>query len=295
MDLVETYLEERRAVEQSSAHTLRAYRGDLRALLSFAAEQGVEDPREVDTLLLREWLASLDAPSRATLARKQASLRGFYAWLARTGRQPSDPTLPLRSPRKARPLPKTLDQDGVERLLAAPAGDEPADVRDRAVLELLYSTGLRVAECASLTLGDLDGRGRSVRVVGKRDKPRLGLLGAPAREALDAWWPVRKALLERRRRVPHDALFLNLRDGGPLSARSIHRLVVRHARAAGLPAGTSPHTLRHSFATHLLDNGADLRVVQELLGHESLSTTQVYTHVSITRLREIYRKTHPRA
>ncbi|GJM20706.1 MAG: tyrosine recombinase XerC [Planctomycetota bacterium] len=295
MDLVETYLQERRAVEQSSSHTLRAYRGDLRALLDFASEQGVDDPLQVDTLLLREWLASLENPSRATLARKQASLRGFYAWLARTGRQPEDPTVPLRAPRKARPLPKTLDMESIEKLLATPASDEPADVRDRAILELLYSTGLRVAECAGLRLGDLDGRGRSVRVIGKRNKERLGLLGAPAREALEAWWPVRTALLKERRRVPHDAIFLNLRDGGPLTQRSMHRLVVAHARTAGLPPGTSPHTLRHSFATHLLDNGADLRVVQELLGHESLSTTQVYTHVSITRLREIYAKTHPRA
>lgn len=295
MDLVETWLAEQRALQDRSPHTLRAYGGDLRALLRFAAEQGVDDPREIDTLLMREWLASLEAPSRATLARKQASLRGFYGWLARSGRQPRDPSIPLRSPRKGRPLPKTLDREAVEKLLAAPRGEGAAALRDRAILELLYSTGLRVSECAGLELSDLDAGHHSVRVLGKGNKQRLGLLGRPSREALASWLLARERVLSRRRRVPHPALFLNLRDGGPLSARSIHRLVVAHARAVGLPAGTSPHTLRHSFATHLLDNGADLRVVQELLGHESLSTTQIYTHVSISRLREVYREAHPRA
>jgi site-specific recombinase XerD len=168
-------------------------------------------------------------------------------------------------------------------------------VRDRAILELLYSTGMRVEECQRLDLDALDLGGASVRLLGKGRKERLGLLGQPARQAVAAWLPERERLLEQRRRTRIKALFLNARDGGRLTVRSIARLVKHYALAAGLPGDTSPHTLRHSFATHLLDRGADLRVVQELLGHESLSTTQIYTHVSITRLKDVYDATHPRA
>jgi len=280
---------------QASPHTLRAYRGDLSAVLDFAREQGVSDPRRVDTLLLREYLASLAAPSRATLARKQAALRGFFGWLLRAGRIDADPAAPLRSPRRGRPLPRALDEAALQRLLAAPAGAGMPDVRDRALLETLYSAGLRVEECSRLDLRDLDLPGGSLHVTGKGRKERLGLLGRPAREALTAWLAWRERLLAERRRTGESALFVNARDGGRLTVRSIARLVKHYAEQAGLPSDTSPHTLRHSFATHLLDRGADLRVVQELLGHESLSTTQIYTHVSIGRLKEIYEKAHPRA
>ena len=280
---------------QASPHTLRAYRGDLSAVLDFAREQGVSDPRRVDTLLLREYLASLAAPSRATLARKQAALRGFFGWLLRAGRIEADPAAPLRSPRRGRPLPRALDEAALQRLLAAPAGAGLPDVRDRALLETLYSAGLRVEECSRLDLRDLDLPGGSLHVTGKGRKERLGLLGRPAREALTAWLAWRERLLAERRRTSEPALFVNARDGGRLTVRSIARLVKHYAEQAGLPADTSPHTLRHSFATHLLDRGADLRVVQELLGHESLSTTQIYTHVSIGRLKEIYERAHPRA
>jgi site-specific recombinase XerD len=280
---------------QASPHTLRAYRGDVGALLAFARERGVADARAIDVLLLREYLASLEQPSRATLARKQAALRGFFAWLVRTGRRRDNPAAALRSPRKARGLPRSLDEAAVTALLAAPEGDELAPVRDRAVLETLYSTGMRVDECQRLDLRDLDLDGGSVRLQGKGRKERLGLLGEPARRALHAWLPHRDGLLRARRRPGHAALFLNARDAGRLHSRSIARLVKRHAVAAGLSADVSPHTLRHSFATHLLDHGADLRVVQELLGHESLSTTQIYTHVSIGRLKDIYERAHPRA
>ncbi|MHC5210790.1 MAG: tyrosine recombinase XerC [Planctomycetota bacterium] len=293
--LLDTYLADLAHSAQASEHTLRAYRGDLSALLRFSSEQGVDDPRRIDTLLLREFLASLPAGSKATLARKQASLRGFFGWLTRTGRIGSDPTAALRTPRRGRPLPRALDEGAIARLLAAPDASEQAGVRDRAILELLYSAGLRVEECSQLDLEALDLRGGSVRVLGKGRKERLGMLGKNARAALGAWLPARDRLLRARRRTREQALFLNVRDAGRLTPRSIARLVKTHALSAGLPADTSPHTLRHSFATHLLDRGADLRVVQELLGHESLSTTQVYTHVSINRLKDVYEATHPRA
>jgi integrase/recombinase XerC len=280
---------------QASAHTLRAYRSDLSSLLAFASERGCKDARTIDTLLLREWLASLSAPSRATLARKQAAVRGFFGWLVSTGRAARDPSAPLRTPRRAAPLPRVLDEAAIEALLAAPQGELPAALRDRALLEALYSTGMRVEECQHLELAALDLDGGSVRLLGKGRKERLGLLGGAARQALRAWLPARERLLLERRRAGQTALFVNLRDGGGLTTRSIARLVKHYAVLAGLPGDTSPHTLRHSFATHLLDRGADLRTVQELLGHASLSTTQIYTHVSIGRLRDVYRRSHPRA
>lgn len=295
MELLAEYLAELEHARQVSPHTLRAYRGDLRAALAFAAEQGVDDPRRIDTLLLREWLGSLEGPARRTLARKQSSLRGFFGWLARTGRTEGSAAASLRTPRRGRPLPHVLDEAAVGRLLAAPQGDELPALRDRALLEVLYSAGLRVGECAGLRLGDVDLEAGTVSVTGKGKKQRLGLLGGPAREALVAWLPARRTLAESKGRGAVEHVFLNRRDGGPLTARSMRRIVVARAREAGLPQDVSPHTLRHSFATHLLDRGADLRVVQELLGHESLSTTQIYTHVSIARLRDVYQAAHPRA
>jgi integrase/recombinase XerC len=293
--LLDTYLSDLAHSAQASPHTLRAYRGDLTALLRFAAQQGVDDPRSIDTLLLREFLASLPAGAKSTLARKQASLRGFFGWLARTGRITGNPTAALRTPRRGRPLPRALDEDAIARLLAVPDASRMPGVRDRALLELLYSAGLRVEECSRLDLDALDLHGGSVRLLGKGRKERLGMLGQNARAAIGAWLPERERLLRARRRTRQPALFLNARDAGRLTVRSIARMVKACALQAGLPADTSPHTLRHSFATHLLDRGADLRVVQELLGHESLSTTQVYTHVSINRLKDVYEATHPRA
>ena len=215
--------------------------------------------------------------------------------MQRTGRIRTNPAAALVTPRKARGLPRGLDEPAIGKLLAAPDASAMPGVRDRAILELLYSTGMRVEECQSLDLADLDLGGGSVRLFGKGRKERLGILGQPARQAVTAWLAARETLLAQRRRTQVQALFVNARDGGRLTVRSIARLVKASALAAGLPADVSPHTLRHSFATHLLDHGADLRVVQELLGHESLSTTQVYTHVSITRLKDVYDATHPRA
>ncbi len=295
MDLLDAFLAEFRDSRQASPHTLRAYASDLSALLAFAKEEGVHDPAQIDTLLLRAFLATLQEPSRATLSRKQAALRGFFGWMQRTGRAEKNPAAALRTPRRGRHLPRTLDESQVDALLAAPQEDEAAGLRDRALLELLYSTGMRVAECTGLDLGHVDLSGGSVRLYGKGRKERLGLIGGAACRAVEAWLPLRLQTLRQRRRTKEEALFINLRDGGRLTSRSVARMVKARAAAAGLTEDVSPHTLRHSFATHLLDRGADLRVVQELLGHESLSTTQIYTHVSIRRLKEVYIKAHPRA
>ncbi len=304
---LDSYLDHLADARRVSAHTLRAYRNDIGALLRFCAEAGTVQVDEIDTLMIREYLASLEDPSKATLSRKQSALRGFFGWLVRVGHLSRDPTTSLRSPRKPRKLPAVLDEAEIVRLLGAPhraAKEQPPTdaalgellvVRDTALLEVLYSGGLRVAECSGLDLTDVELAEGSVRVLGKGNKERLALLGTPAQRAVKAWMGARRTLLTMRRRRAEMALFVNARDGGRLTTRSIARVVKAAARTAGLARDVSPHTLRHSFATHLLDNGADLRVVQELLGHESLSTTQIYTHVSIGRLKDVYLATHPRA
>ena len=294
MQLLDEYLAELEHARRLSPHTLRAYSGDLGALVVFAQAQGVDDPREIDTTLLREFLAE-GHPGRPALARRQAALRGFFAWLVRIGRIASSPAAILRTPRRGRPLPHALDEASIARLLAATDGDQLSDRRDQALLELLYSSGMRVAECSGLDLDDIDRAGASVRVLGKGGKQRVCWLGRRALQALDAWLDARAEFLARRRRLSERALFVNQRDAGRLTTRGMHGVVAKRATAAGLEGQVHPHTLRHSFATHLLDRGADLRVVQELLGHASLSTTQIYTHVSITRLREVYERAHPRA
>jgi integrase/recombinase XerC len=295
MDCLDKFLSELKDGRMASPHTLRAYQSDLSALLDFAAKRGINDPADIDTLTLREHLADFDAPSRATLSRKQAAMRGFFKWMHRGQFIEKDPAAALRTPRRGRHLPETLDEAQVDALLKAPDLGRPAGLRDRALLELLYSTGMRVAECSGLNLEHLDLSGGSVRVFGKGRKERMGLVGKPARRAVESWIKERSALLQKHRRTSEQAVFINLRDGGRLTTRSVARMVRSRAQSAGLPGSVTPHTLRHSFATHLLDRGADLRVVQELLGHESLSTTQIYTHVSIGRLKEVYKDAHPRA
>ncbi|MDG2149719.1 MAG: tyrosine recombinase XerC [Planctomycetota bacterium] len=295
MDCLDRFLSELKDGQMASPHTLRAYHSDLSALLNFAAKRGVHDPADIDTLTLREHLADFEEPSRATLSRKQAAMRGFFKWMQRKKLIKKDPAAALRTPRRGRHLPETLDEAQVNALLSVPNAERPAGLRDRAVLELLYSTGMRVAECAGLDLEHLDLSGGSVRVFGKGRKERMGLVGKPARRALESWLKERSDLLQKHRKAGEQAVFINLRDGGRLTTRSVARMVRSRAQFAGLPDSVTPHTLRHSFATHLLDRGADLRVVQELLGHESLSTTQIYTHVSIGRLKEVYKGAHPRA
>ena len=281
-------------VENRSAHTVRAYVGDIVSLLDHAVRMGCATPGELDITVLRSWLARLRTlgGARASLARRAAAARTFSAWAHRGGLLATDVGTQLASPKAARDLPSVLRADQAAELVLAP-GDEasPALLRDRAVLELLYATAIRVSELCGLDRHDVDPGRRVVRVLGKGGKERSVPYGLPAQEALDDWLRLGRSSLATP--ASGDALFLGAR-GGRLQPTVVRRLVSGYARAAGLPH-TTPHGLRHSAATHLLEGGADLRAVQELLGHASLSSTQIYTHVSLERLRTAYRQAHPRA
>jgi integrase/recombinase XerC len=283
--------------KNASAYTVKSYREDLtQALVFFRERLGNSEvsPDRVTTRLVRAYLAWLSEQgyAKTTVARRIASLRSWFRFLCRQGNLSANPTDGLRGPRQDHKLPHFLTGDEITRLLAAPAGDEPLAVRDRAILETLYSAGLRVGELVGLNLDDLDLDDGTITVRGKGRRERLSLLGAPALAAVQAWLAVRERLGPAAQRQA--AVFLNHR-GSRLTVRSVGRLLEKHLAQTGLDPRTSPHTLRHSFATHLLDAGADIRGVQELLGHKSLTTTQIYTHVSTQRLQDSYQKAHPRA
>lgn len=277
-----------------SPHSRRAYVGDVTSLLSHAARSGARAPAQLDLPILRSWLALQRSTGRArtTIARRAAAARTFSAFLVRRGQLPSDPGALLRSPRAHRRLPGVLRQDEAASLLDLPAPDGPLGLRDRAVLELLYATGMRVGELCGLDMGAVDHGRRVVRVLGKGAKERSVPFGVPAGRSLQAWEQRGRPALISTTSGP--AYFLG-RRGGRLDQRAVRRLV--HARLVGVPGAPDlgPHGLRHSAATHLLEGGADLRSVQELLGHATLSTTQIYTHVSIERLKATYDQAHPRA
>lgn len=292
--LVDDWLRELASARAASPHTLRAYRGDLDALLAFLERAGVADPRRVTARHLRGFLAELDAAglSRPSIQRRLSAVRTFFKHLLRQGRVDGHPAEGLRTARARRTLPKALGVEEVERLLEGVDASSAAGRRDRALLECMYSAGTRAAETVGLERADLDLARGVARVRGKGKKERLAPLGSHAVEALRTYL----ADPERPRPRPGaaGAVFLNPR-GGRLTTRSLGRIVERACQRAGLMRPATPHTLRHSFATHLLDRGADLRSVQELLGHAHLVTTQIYTHVSIERLRAIYEQAHPRA
>jgi integrase/recombinase XerD len=296
----------------TSPHTQRSYRSTLTAYLAWLADRGVDwrAPTRAD---LRAYLAELGGrTARSSTAQRLAAIRSFHRFAAREGFSSGDPWGAIATPRLPRRLPRVLEVDEVERLLAAvdadlDSTDGPAvsdltvaiAIRDRALVETAYAAGLRISELAAADLGSLDLRRGEIRVLGKGRKERIGLLGRPARAALAGYLEEGRPVLAERAGVrQRDAIpteiFLN-HLGGPLGVRGLRYRLDLLRRRAGLPQGVSPHTLRHSFATHLLEGGADLRVVQELLGHESLATTQVYTHVSPARLRAAYRDAHPRA
>jgi integrase/recombinase XerC len=281
-----------------SPHTVAAYRRDATQFLSFAGRAGVTDPAAVEPLLLRRFLALQRTRGLAasSIARKGAALRALFRFLARRGLVAEDPAAGLGVPRGPRRLPVVLKARQVDRLLAGPRPVDPVGLRDRAVLELLYATGIRVGELCGLRLDDVDLAADTVRVLGKGAKQRVVPFGEPARAALlDYLAGGRSAMLpEREAPAGQEALFFNRRRR-PMTQRDVRGMLERYRVAAGAPAGTSPHTLRHSFATHLLEGGADLRAVQELLGHVALTTTQTYTHVSNERLRRVYEQAHPRA
>jgi integrase/recombinase XerC len=276
----------------ASTHTVRAYLDDLAQFIAHLREElGREpSPRDVDHLLIRAFLARLHrlGLKKSSAARKLASLRTFFRYLCREGILEANPARALLSPRLERRIPAHLDETDVGRLLEVP-GEGAADVRARAILELLYATGIRCAELVGLDLPEVDLEARFVRVLGKGRKERVVPFGAPAEKALRSYLPVRSKCRPRS-----DALFVNAR-GGRLTDRSVRAIVERRVREAAVAQRISPHGLRHSFATHLLERGADLRSIQELLGHARLSTTQRYTHLDTRHILEIYSKTHPRA
>jgi integrase/recombinase XerD len=288
-----SYLELERGL---SRNTLNAYRTDLLQYGEFLCAHGLDalTARPAD---VGDFLADLatgngrPACSAATVHRKTACLRSFYKHLRRDELIGDDPTAALSAPRRAKKLPQVLNYAEVQKLLAAPRGDEPTVLRDRALLEVMYACGLRASETIGLELGDLDLHEGFLRARGKGSKERLVPLGRKAIAAISAYLRVRPKLVGDR----HEAkLFVNFR-GGPLSRQGLYKIVQRHARTAGLGGRMSPHTLRHSFATHLLAGGCDLRAVQEMLGHADVATTQLYTHLSGERLRDVYFEAHPRA
>lgn len=306
--LVARFLEHLDEERACSPHTLRAYRRDLERFVGFLAADFLDRPpaevrpADVDALAVRSFLAWMhrEGVGRKSQGRALSAVRSLLAFACREGAIAANPARGVPTPKAPRELPRHLRPGEIESLLEAPAGDDRADqalvARDQALLELLYATGLRVGELVSLDWRDLDLAARVLRVLGKGGKERMVPFGRPAAAALGAWlgrWE------EVRRRAAEgdpeaEPVFLHHR-GGRLSDRSVRRLVDRHVEAAAVAAGVHPHTLRHTFATHLLEHGADLRGIQELLGHASLATTQRYTHVEVERLLSVYREAHPRA
>ena len=283
-----------------SPHTRKAYLDDVGRFLAFLSGFAGRDPAtvgadEVDVLAVRSWLAALRAEghARTSIVRRLSALRSFYTFLQREGLAESNPARGVATPRTEKSLPVSLSVPEAAAVVEAPPGDSELGLRDRALLELLYATGLRVSELVGLSLADVDVPGRQARTIGKGRKERIVPFGEKAAEALAAWLPARLALL-RGRRVRGEPLFLNSR-GGRLTDRSVRRVLDQALAAAEVSRHASPHALRHSFATHLLSAGADLRTIQELLGHASLATTQKYTHLDVERLMEVYRKAHPKA
>lgn len=289
---VRLFLEHLSAERNAAAHTVRAYAQDLQQFVAhLRGELGREPgPQDVDHLAIRSFLASLHRRGlkKVSAARRLSALRTFFRFLCREGILTRNPARLIVAPRVEKRVPAPLDEREVDALLAAP-GAGIAPLRTRALLELLYATGVRCAELVSLDVAQVDLEERTLRVLGKGSKERIVPFGRAAARALQDWLPARARL---RPRCP--ALFLNAR-GSRLSDRSVRTILTREVQRTALERHASPHTLRHSFATHLLERGADLRAIQELLGHASLSTTQRYTHVNTRHLLEIYRKSHPRA
>jgi integrase/recombinase XerD len=292
------YLDYLSAERGLSPHSLAAYARDLRLYEAYLEEVGIHDPLAAIDHDLAGFVAWIGEQRTAqgkpyassTVARTLVAVRGLHRFLVKEGLADHDPSSEISGPRPGRSLPKALSEEQVGLLLASPVGDEPVALRDRALLELLYAAGLRITELVDLDVDDVDLVSRSVRCFGKGSKERIVPIGRPAVEALEAWSVRGRPALG----PTGPTLFCNVR-GGRLTRQGGWKILKKHAEAVGLASTVSPHTLRHSFATHLLERGSDLRVVQELLGHASVSTTQVYTLVSGARLRSVYDRTHPRA
>jgi integrase/recombinase XerC len=295
---IDAFLEHLRSEKRAPPNTLASYGRDLASLHDFLEERRGRAPalRDVDVYSLRGWLGSLArtlAPS--SVARHVAAVRAFFRWARRTGRVRSDPTELLASPKVRRPLPTLVSASAASEIVGAPDGASAAGLRDRAALELMYGSGLRVSEVCGLDLGDVDLRGRQVRVRGKGDKERVVPLGEHAARAVQAYLAVRTAVVRPKRAVRAPSALLLTAHGNRLGPRAVQTLTKRSGALGAGRADLHPHALRHSCATHMLDGGADLRSIQEILGHSSLSTTQRYTHVSIDHLVRVYDAAHPLA
>lgn len=303
--LIDQFFEHLRYERNVSEHTLRNYSSDLDQFLEFLApadlktgQRKLPNAQEIDHITIREWLASLHAARKrkSSIARKLAAVRTFFQFLVREGVVETNPAKLVNTPRLEKRLPQHLSVEEVIRFIETPDPDSDLGKRDRAMLELMYATGVRVSELTKLDLGDLDFSNKLIRVTGKRRKERIVPFGDPALEALRSYLGVRDTFLSQARISERDdkALFLNY-QGTRITTRSVGRMVEKYIRICAGMHNISPHALRHSFATHLLDSGADLRDIQELLGHARLSTTQIYTHVSMEKLVEVYDRTHPKA
>ncbi len=282
----------------ASELTIKSYREDLIGFVDWldATTGGVPRPAALSPQDLRAFQAALQKSgyARTTISRKLAALRSFFKFCMREGLASQNPAKPLRNPRRQRKLPHVLSDKEIDRLLSAPKATTVDGLRDRAILETIYSAGLRVSEVVGLQDSDLDRHEQIIRVRGKGRKERICPLGSFAIKAIDAYAAKRKRSKKTEALGRKAPVFVN-RFGNGLTTRSVGRMLEKHLLAADLDTRTSPHTLRHSFATHLLDRGADIRSVQELLGHKSLATTQIYTHVSAASLRQVYERAHPRA
>jgi len=295
---IDRFLQYLRVERNASHYTLKSYSEDLCALADYLADASAGKtplPGDIAVLDLRGYVAAMHEAgyAKATIARRLASLRSFFRFGQREGWTKSNPAKPLRNPRKGRSLPHFLSAEDIGRLLESPPADDPMGLRDRAILETMYSAGLRVSEVVGLNDGDLDFEADVLRIRGKGRRERLSPVGSYAIRALKRWLSLRK-LNSREPNGPSAPVFVN-KFGRRLTVRSVGRMLEKYLKTSGLDARTTPHSLRHSFATHLLDRGADIRSVQELLGHKSLVTTQIYTHVSSSALRAAYSKAHPRA
>ena len=295
--LLERFLRFLQAEKNASDLTIKSYREDLETMIEFLADQ-LGDSIDVARITppdMRRYLAALHEAEYAssTVSRKLASARSFFRFAQREGLIKNNPAKPLRNPRRQRKLPHFLTTAEIGKLLNAPSTTDALGLRDRAILETMYSAGLRVSELVGIDDSDLDLEDGLVRVRGKGKKERLAPLGSHAIKAIKSWLQKRK-LSKKHSSKKSSPVFVN-KFGDRITTRSVARMLEKYLKITGLDLRTSPHTLRHSFATHLLDNGADIRSVQELLGHKSLITTQIYTHVSTAGLRQVYEKSHPRA
>jgi len=289
---LDRFTEHLKIVKRASPHTIRNYKSDIQQFLRFVVEAEADT---LDYLLIRRFLAYLqkEGCARSSIARKIAAIRAFFRFLKKRGVIENDPTAAVVGPKQEKRLPKFLREDQMDTFLSAPNPEDPIGLRDRAIIETLYSTGLRVSELVALNVEDVIDSDE-IRVIGKGAKERITLIGRAAREAIAEYIENGRQILLSKAKKATNALFLNNR-GGRITARSVGRIVDRYTAAIADGLKISPHTLRHTFATHMLAGGADLRTVQELLGHSSAATTQIYTHITKERLKQVYDKAHPRA